>query len=87
MEAVFRVKVWLINHCVKKHIAQGLWSLLKPVSVCYHNKKTLEVILFDVFKKNAGNFLFAVENLVIPIFYQAASGLHSQGTFLSAFLF
>lgn len=88
MEAVIRVKVWLSNHWVKKHIAQGLWSELKPVNVCYHTQKNLEVTrIFGVFKKSAGNFLFAVENLVIPGFYQAASGLHSQGTFLCAFLF
>lgn len=41
--------------------------------------KTLEAIhIFHVFKKNAGNLLFAVENLVIPSFYQAASGFHRE---------
>lgn len=48
MEAVIRVKVWVINHQVKKH--RGCAS-----------KKTLEVIhISDVFKKNASNFGFAV---------------------------
>lgn len=56
MEAVIRVKVWVINHRVKKHSTGAV-----PVSVCYHCKKTLEVIhIFDVFKKNASNFGFAV---------------------------
>lgn len=77
MEAVIKVKVWAINHWVKKHSTGAVIGI--KASVCNHSKKTLEVIhIFDVFKKNASNFLFAVENLVIPSFYQASSGLHRE---------